>query len=174
MNKYLINTDWFDQGGSCQVYSIENNSSILFKEFDTKTKAIESYKNQTKLSKYNLAPKIFSDICKLNFSHKDPYLYNSESNWGYLTEKAMPVYHTKTNVRNIQILVEEIYDKTTLNFWDCHWYNVGLVYRQKTKKLVCIDTGEESFISTSNAWGNYNPGPLCCYCIKYDCICIEE
>ena len=36
--------------------------------------------------------------------------------------------------------------------------NIGLIKRRK-KKLVCIDTGKESFSGYSNAWGYLDPGP---------------
>ena len=77
-------------------------------------------------------------------------------------------------MKNIQSLVEDIREKTGLKFWDCHWYNVGLVNRNNRAKLVCIDTGKESFNGVSNAWGFADPGPKCCYCNTYQCKCSEE
>ena len=62
-------------------------------------------------------------------------------------------------------------EKTGLKFWDCHWYNVGLVKRGKVKKVVCIDTGKESFNGMANAWGYNTPGPQCGYCNEYQCNC---
>ena len=61
--------------------------------------------------------------------------------------------------------------KTGLKFWDCHWYNIGTVKRGRKNKVVCIDTGKESFDGDSNAWGFAEPGPKCCYCEKYQCKC---
>ena len=77
-------------------------------------------------------------------------------------------------MRNIQDLVDEIKEKTGLKFWDCHWYNVGTVVRNKKKKVVCIDTGKESFDGNANAWGFADPGPKCGYCLKYQCKCPEN
>jgi hypothetical protein len=74
-------------------------------------------------------------------------------------------------MKEIQSLVEEIYQKTGLKFWDCHWYNVGTVKRHNKRKVVCIDTGKESFDGDSNAWGFADPGPKCSYCNRYKCKC---
>jgi hypothetical protein len=67
----------------------------------------------------------------------------------------------------LQNLVEKIKDKTGMKFWDCHWSNVGYL----KGKLVCIDTGKESFTPYCNAWGFEDAGPKCPYCSKYQCYC---
>lgn len=172
---YLIDySDWFDEGGYCQVYPIQNKPNWVFKEFRNKKKATESYSYQKKLSKYDLAPKIYSDICKLNFADDGDVHFADTSDWGYITEQAKTYKaNTKISMTDIQNLVEEITKKTGLKFWDCHWYNVGLVKRGKTSKVVCIDTGKESFDGAANAWGYSEPGPKCCYCQKFNCKCEE-
>lgn len=173
-NDYLIDySDWFDEGGYCQVYPIKDHKNLVFKEFSSKRKAQESYKYHQKLAKHDLAPQIYSKICKLEFAPEDDLLYKPDpSDWGYVTELARTFNPaTKITAKDIQLLVDEIYKKTGLKFWDCHWYNVGLIKRGRTKKVVCIDTGKESFDGNANAWGNPNPGPKCCYCSKYKCSC---
>jgi hypothetical protein len=173
----MINTKYkidlysdFNQGGYCALYSINDHSNKAFKEFITKSRAEYARKIQVKLSRYNLAPKVFSKLCKLKYETLFPA---QKSGWGYITEKALPANHTKHTMILLQDLVEEIEVKTKLKFWDCHWHNIGFVKRGKYKKLVCVDTGEESFSGYSNAWGNPDPGPKCSYCNTYDCKCEE-
>ena len=172
MSEYLIDySDWFDEGGYCQVYPIKNKSNWIFKEFRNKKKAQESISIQKKLAKYNLAPYVYSGVCRLDFAEDGDWKPDDPSDWGYITEKAKMVPHNDKIMRNIQCLVEEIQEKTGLKFWDSHWYNVGFVKRNKLNKLVCIDTGKESFNGIANAWGFCDPGPKCSYCNKYQCKC---
>lgn len=173
---YLIDySGWFDEGGYCQVYPIKNNPELVFKEFYNKKKAVDSYKYQKQLAKFDLAPKVYTKICKLNFADDGDIHFEEASDWGYITELAKTYEAaTKISMRDIQKLVEEIHEKTGLKFWDCHWYNVGLVKRGRKQKLVCIDTGKESFDGNSNAWANTDPGPKCSYCEKYECKCEND
>ena len=173
--EYLIDySDWFDEGGYCQVYPIKDKKKLVFKEFRNKKKAQESYFYQTKLAKFDLSPQIYSKICKLNFAQDYDVHFVETSDWGYVIELAKTHNaNTKITRVDIQCLVEEIYSKTGLKFWDCHWYNVGLVKRGRKNKVVCIDTGKESFDGNSNAWANPDPGPRCSYCEKYECKCVS-
>lgn len=167
-------SDWSDEGGYCQVYPILNNDHLIFKEFRNKKRANSSFKHQKLLSKFDLAPKIYSKVCKLKFAPDGDIVFDDPSDWGYVMEKAN-TYHagTKISMKQIQKLVEEINEKTGLKFWDCHWYNVGLIKRGRKQKIVCIDTGSESFDGQSNAWGFADPGPKCSYCHRYQCRCSE-
>jgi len=175
----MINTDhliddssWFDEGGYCQVYPIKDHKSLAFKEFRNKKKAKEAYVYQEKLARFDLAPKIYSKICKLKFAEDGDVHLNTVSDWGYITECAKTYSaNSKISMANIQYLVEEIYKKTGLKFWDCHWYNVGLVKRGRKNRVVCLDTGKESFDGNANAWGFADPGPKCGYCNRYQCKC---
>jgi hypothetical protein len=163
---------WFDEGGYCQVYPIKDKRGWVFKEFRNKKKAQESYNYNQKLAKFDLAPKIYSKVCKLRFAEDgDNHLFDV-SDWGYIIECAKTCEaNSKISMTDIQDLVEQIQEKTGLKFWDCHWYNVGLVKRNKKNKVVCIDTGKESFDGQANAWGNNSPGPKCDYCEEYQCNC---
>ena len=67
--------------------------------------------------------------------------------------------------------MQNIEKKTKLKFWDCHYYNMGYIKRNNKAKLVCIDTGSESFNRDADAWGMGTPGPKCNYCNKYQCNC---
>lgn len=178
---YCIDDSWHDSGGYCDFLPIKGHSDIGFKSFKKKAKAIAAWKNQKKLSKFDLAPEPITNICKIAYNF-DPcvlqYLSseNTISSWGFVTEKADPINTNRANnalYKKIQYLVDTIWEKTRMKFWDCHENNVGYVKRGRTKKLVCIDTGKESFDSYSNAWGFQEPGPKCPYCLKYQCRCSE-
>lgn len=166
-------SDWFDEGGYCQVYPIKDHKDLVFKEFRNKQKASEALRYHKKLAKFDLAPKIYSKVCKLEFAPENDLYQPDSSDWGYVTELAKTYHVNKTKISNedIQNLVDDILDKTGLRFWDCHHYNIGVVKRNKKKKIVCIDTGKESFDGDSNAWGFETPGPKCSYCLKYKCEC---
>lgn len=169
--KYIIDASscYMDEGASAEFYTI-HNTKFGFKQFRNKRHAISAYNRQKLLSKYHLAPKVIGDICKLPIT---THYYEEESNWGFVTEKARIVDENimKKRMGQIQKLVESIYAKTGLKFWDCHYYNVGYIKRQNKFKLVCIDTGSESFNRDANAWGMNTPGPKCGQCQKLQCKC---
>lgn len=169
-SKYIIDLSHeMKDGGYCALFRIKDEPLLGFKEFISKPRAKYSRKIQLKLSRLHLAPKIYSAICRLKYHKLFP---NQISGWGYLTEIASPIERKGVvSPKRIQDLVDEIFAKTQLKFWDCHFSNIGLVNRQGKKKLVCIDTGKESFDGYANAWGNPDPGPLCSYCSEYYCNC---
>lgn len=170
MNIYLIkDLDNYIEGGSSEFYNVENNPDLGFKQFKNKKWAIDAYNRQKRLSRFDLAPKIYTGVTRLKTS------WYSASGWGFVTERAVVVndHIMSKRLKQIQNLVNEIYEKTGWKFWDCHYYNIGYVKRSKKNKLVCIDTGKESFTSEVNAWGNPDPGPKCSYCLKYNCRCEE-
>lgn len=176
---YIIDSSWHDSGGYCDFLPIKGYPDLGFKSFKKHSKAIDAWNNQKKLSKFDLAPEPISDICKIVYD-LDPAILpflkpsNTISGWGFVTEKADLMNCDKTSdipYKKIQDLVETIWAKTRMKFWDCHENNVGYIKRGRSKKLVCIDTGKESFISYSNAWGFEEPGPKCPYCFRYQCKC---
>lgn len=181
---YLIDTDnikFSDSGGQCDCLPIKGNYRLLFKSFQNKPKALAAYNIQKKLAKIELAPKLYSKLCRIAYYY-DPELLKfwtpSETitGWGFITEKAILIDYediTKVPYRKIQNLVDTIRLKTNMKFWDCHENNVGYIKRGRSKKLVCIDTGPESFKGYANAWGFEEPGPKCPYCLKYQCKCSE-
>lgn len=174
--RYELEND-YSEGGSAEFYYIKGRKDLGFKQFRNKRCADIAYKNQKKLSKYGLAPKVIGKVRKLKINIKDSLIENFkiDTNWGYVTEMAkIPSYTPELKpkfLKKIQVLVDQIQEKTKLKFWDCHYDNVGYVKRKNRIKLVCIDTGKESFCSLSNAWGNANPGPSCNQCNKYLCGC---
>ena len=114
--KYIIDacSGYIDEGGSAEFYLIEN-SKFGFKQFRNKRHAISAWNRQKLLSKHNLAPKVISNICKLPIITR---YYNEQSNWGFVTEKARLVDENimKKRMKEIQELVEKIYEKTGLKF----------------------------------------------------------
>jgi hypothetical protein len=112
-------------------------------------------------------------VCKLPIKIDNCLNYKLNTNWGFITEKAKILDENvmKKRLRDIQDLVKNIEKKTKLKFWDCHYWNIGYIKRNNKAKLVCIDTGPESFNSDANAWGLNSPGPKCNFCMKYQCRC---
>lgn len=157
-----------DEGGSASFYHLKETKNIGFKEFHSKKDAIFAYKIQKKLSRLGLAPKLYGKICKIKIDFKDVYgnEWTENTGWGFLTQ--IVKISKRLSRKKIQELVDKIYKKTKLSFWDCHHYNIG-TYRNK---YLCIDTGKESFDPDCNAWGfgDY-PGPKCKQCQKYTCKC---
>jgi hypothetical protein len=175
--KYTIDINKFDEGGSAEFYYIKEDKNLGFKQFRNKKFANAAYNKQKLLSRFGLAPKVYGKVCKLEIKVTiggyGNYSYIDHTNWGYVTEKARLADEEvmKKRLREIQSLVQSIEKKTKLKFWDCHYYNMGYVKRNNKAKLVCIDTGPESFDSGANAWGFGKPGPKCDYCNRYQCRC---
>jgi hypothetical protein len=170
--KYTIHDDGFgcfEEGGCAEFYWIKEDKNLGFKQFGSKKSATIAYNKQKLLSKFDLAPKVIGKITKLK------YEWGDDTNWGYVTERAKILDENvmKKRLRDIQNLVENIENKTRLRFWDCHYWNVGYIKRNNKAKLVCIDTGPESFSSIANAWGMATPGPKCGYCNRYQCHCSD-
>jgi hypothetical protein len=176
--KYTIEPDSSGEGGSAEFYNIKEHKDRGFKQFRNKKFANAAYQRQKLLSQYGLAPKVYGKVCKLTIriphSIKDHH-YIFKTNWGYITEKATVLDEKvmKKRLKEIQFLVDSIHTKAKLKFWDCHYWNIGYIKRKNKTKLVCIDTGTESFSSLSNAWGLSSPGPKCDYCNKYQCDCAD-
>lgn len=169
---YKVNVNSYDKfGGYSTLFFIHKKSNLAFKEYITKSRAKYARKVQKKLSKYNLAPAVYSDICKIKF-HKLP---GRKTGWGYITEIADTINDNEHDyLEEIQNLIDDIYEKIGLKFWDCHYSNIGFIVRNDKRKLVCIDTGQESFDEYNNAWGNMHPGPFCYCCSSFRCVCEKE
>ena len=172
-NDYLVDTSYMDDSGSyCDFLPIKGEDNLGFKSFKLKARADETYKIQKKLAKFNLAPQIITEVCKIPYSY-DPELLKywtpeqTVTSWGYVTEKATMLDIDDMPYEELENLVNKIREKTGLKFWDCHWTNVGYI----NNRLVCIDTGKESFTPYCNAWGFLEPGPKCPYCNEYQCYC---
>ena len=183
-NDYLVDDSYHDSGGYCDFLPIRHYPDLGFKSFKRKDKAQQALDCQKKLAQFDLAPVPITDLCKIPY-YFDPKILavwtpsETTTGWGFVTEKARLInYKYIDNNKNpylhkIQDLVDNIWEKTRLKFWDCHEHNVGYIKRGRKKYFVCIDTGKESFHPQSNAWGFAEPGPKCCYCNRYQCKCSE-
>lgn len=178
-NDYLVDIEYSDSGGYCDFMPIRNHETLGFKSFKRKDKAQQALEYQKKLAAFNLAPIPVTDLCKIPYYFEPKILEvwtpnNTLTGWGFITEKASLINFDNsksTYLYKIQKLVENIWIKTKLKFWDCHEHNVGYIKRGRKQFFVCIDTGKESFDPHSNAWGFPEPGPKCCYCNRYQCKC---
>lgn len=180
-NNYLVDDSCHDSGGYCDFLPIKGCDDLGFKSFKRKDKALLALNLQKKLSRFDLAPLPITDLCKIPY-YFDPKIlaawtpHTTVTGWGFVTEKAVIIDYDKNQspyLHKIQKLVQDIWKKTKLKFWDCHEHNVGYIKRGRKKLFVCIDTGKESFDPQSNAWGFPEPGPKCCYCNRYKCKCSE-
>lgn len=168
--KYTLDIDYCSDGGSAEFFPIKENQNLGFKQFASKKYANRAYNRQKLLSKLCLAPKVYGKVCRLNAQDEE---VTYKTNWGFITEKAKILDEKvmKKRLKEIQSLVNNIQKKAHLKFWDCHYWNVGYIRRNNRAKLVCIDTGNESFNRDCDAWGMGTPGPKCSYCKKYQCRC---
>lgn len=173
---YLVDTEWCESGGCCDTMPIRHYTNLVFKSFKHKHKAVESLKTQKKLAKLDLAPRVITPICKIAYYFDSELLkyWNPDkftTDWGFVSEKAELLDEDDIPYVKLQNLVDKIWNQTKLKFWDCHLANIGYIKRNGKNKLVCIDTGRESFLGYANAWGFESPGPKCPYCNKYQCRC---
>ena len=164
-------------GGYCDVYSVFGRDDLVFKSFSSPRMASSAWARQVSLSRFNLAPLVYSDVISIPF--QDELLDETETGVGYVCERvdtistidSMTKKQREKLYADIQDLVDLIYRKTGWKFWDSHEFNVGYVKVGRKKHLVCLDTGNETFDSDFNAWGFAEPGPRCCYCDRFSCVC---
>jgi len=127
-----------DCGSRSAFYAIDSERG--FKEFDNKDCAEYAHSTQTKLSKYNLAPKVLSQVGKIRYTNGDL------SGWGYMTEVAEMIgcggnecscgecdddytyiYSDKINTLADKMLLRDF------EFMDAHIGNVGYIRRKGRK-----------------------------------------
>ena len=152
---YVLNKKKHGAGCASTFYKIRRMDRG-FKTFDTKEDAEIAHLNQSELAEHNLAPYVYSDVCRVR--HADGKL----SKWGFMTEMAETIkrdyefdYYDQEEMYSdeIDILVDECQD-FGFCFADCHLGNVGYVYRQGIRTMVVIDTGDESIVNEER-----------CYCV---------
>jgi hypothetical protein len=146
-----------NRGSRSEFFIIDKKKKLGFKTFDNKYDAKYALETQSYLSKFNLAPEVYSRVKRRR--HK-----NKITGWGFDTEIAKTI-GCSGNVCNcennecdtlyskyspkIDILVDAILEYG-YEFCDTHLGNVGFIYRNRKKILVCIDTGPESIVGTDN------------------------
>jgi len=137
-------------GSRSAFYVIDSKRG--FKEFGDKDEAEYAHAVQSKLSAWDMAPEVLSQIGKIRKSD------GSLSDWGYLTEIAQMIgcggnechcgecdedYYFMYESQ-IQDLTDNMLRIVGVEFMDNHIGNVGFIRRNRKKVLVCIDFGSES------------------------------
>jgi len=156
-------------GSRSSFYVIDDERG--FKEFGDKQEATYAYSVQSKLSFYNLAPKVLSQIGKIRKSN------GSLSSWGYITEIAEVIgcggnechcgecddlpYMLSASINR---LTDKMLMKADVEFTDAHIGNVGYVYRKGKRVLVCIDFGSESVYDQDADYGTDDDECNCVAC----------
>lgn len=174
MRPYTIDFDDNSSRSGCSaeffpLIGYQDKGFKCFYGASSKASATFAWKTQKKLHKLGLAPKVFGNVRRVHAIYDGK---REKSKWGFITEIAN-CNTSRVSFRSIQKLVNDISTKTSLDFWDCHAFNVGFVNIKGKRKLVCIDTGKESFDYECNAWGLEYPGPICNHCQldSYNCTC---
>lgn len=146
-----------DCGSRSSFYRLKNRRSG-FKDFDSKDHAEFAHKVQSKLSSYNLAPKVYSDVGRIIVPSGYEAGQTELSGWGYVTEVArtLPECYDEdcsneecyesacANGRIIDKILYRLYE-VGIEYADGHRGNFGYVRRNKKWIPVVIDVGVESF-----------------------------
>lgn len=165
----------YEDGGSQNSFYKLKGRKQGFKSFPNKSLATFAHKVQSTLSKEDLAPKVYSPVCKIRVPN---YFASSDgkggmktvkqmvlSDWGYLTEIAKPyecdddecdgccldLDSCCRNYGKIENLLDDI-NKCGLEYMDAHPANLGYVMRKSKRVLVVIDLGAESVYSESDSY----------------------
>jgi hypothetical protein len=153
MPSYAIEK-FVDEGSRSRFYSLSGRRRG-FKTFINKSDAEYAYEVQVTLSKYDLAPRVHSEVGRVRMSNGEL------SRWGYVTERAKLITprgheggcHCGRCEDMDEYYSEEIFalkmelEDLGFYFGDCHIGNVGHIRRNGQDVLVCIDTGRESIES---------------------------
>ena len=172
MQKFAYVGNYSDGGSQNSFYKLKGRKQG-FKSFPNKSLATFAHKVQSTLSSVNLAPRLYSPVCKIRVPN---YFATSDgkggmktitqmvlSEWGYLTEIAEPYIGCENeycdgdcaynngcqNYDAIQELMQSIVG-CGLDYIDAHAHNLGYVKRDGDRVLVVIDVGAESVIATDD------------------------
>ena len=176
----MYNVKYADSGSRSQFYILDNTRG--FKEFTEKYQAEYAHDTQNLLSKYNLAPKVLSEIGKIRLpKNLSGTGKNSLSGWGFITEVAETIgcEANECSCGDCDDIYDHMLPKiaklgskiSDLGYYFCddHLGNVGYVKRKGRKVLVCIDTGEESI--RSEDYDDYDDECSCYYCRQHGGNC---
>lgn len=147
---YTIVKKKIGAGCASSFHKLKGQMDRGFKIFRSKDDAEIAHINQSKLSAYNLAPYVYSQVGRVRKSDK------SLTGWGFITEIAELICCPGNSCKccdrvSIKYDYEQDIDDLLDNMQDCgfefgdnHPGNVGFVNRYGHKVMVCIDTGDES------------------------------
>lgn len=153
----------YTDGGSQNSFYRVKGRKYGFKSFPNKSLAEFAHKVQQTLSVENLAPRVYSPVCRIRVPN---YFLGRNgktethmvlSDWGYLTEIAEPFHCTSedycdgdcandngcVHYDSIRDMLDNV-EACGLDYVDAHSQNLGYVTRGKQKFLVVIDCGAES------------------------------
>ena len=137
--------DIVDCGSECTLYRTKMG---LFKEYCSKSHAIEAHNIQTELSSLHLAPDVYSRVCRVRMP------CGNLSNYGFYTEEAELLCgcdhddcDCSMNTAEDRLAACEMVEYwTDWEFTDWHEGNFGYITREDQKFLVIIDCGHKGFI----------------------------
>jgi hypothetical protein len=153
---YAIVKQSISEGCASNFYKLKGYKDRGFKTFDHYYGASIAHRNQSVLSEHNLAPYVYSEVGRVRIGNSKQL-----SRWGFITEMAETIgcggnectcdecdFDQLEDTYRYQIddLVDEM-DELGFYFADSHIGNIGHVYRNSQRILVCIDTGDESVTS---------------------------
>jgi hypothetical protein len=159
---YTIEKKSIGSGCASSFYRLNGMFNKGFKTFGSYESALIAHRSQTRLAEHSLAPYVYSDVGRVRVGRGKKL-----SNWGYVTEMAETLgcggntctcgecdrdyieYEYESAISELCDKMEEL----GFLFGDNHPGNVGFVYRNGYRIMVCIDTGDESVTSDE------------CYCI---------
>ena len=137
--------DIVDSGSECALYRTKMG---LFKEYCSKSHAIEAHNIQSELSRLHLAPDVYSRVCRVRMP------CGNLSNYGFYTEEAELLCgcdhddcDCSMNTAEDRLAVCEMVEYwTDWEFTDWHEGNFGYITRENQKFLVIVDCGHKGFI----------------------------
>lgn len=173
----------YSDGGSQNSFYKVKGRKYGFKSFPNKSLATFAHAVQSDLSKTDLAPRVYSPVCRIRvpnyFMGKNgkTETHMVLSDWGYLTEIAKPYVCTDPecddcmdgmceNHDSIMNLLGDMED-CGIDYIDAHPANLGYIFRNDEKLLVAIDFGAESLCDNDGrypevCWDGAEDMECCC------------
>lgn len=151
---------YVDGGSQNSFYKVQGRK-YGFKSFPNRSLATFAHSVQSDLAKENLAPMVYSPVCRIRIPNYfmgragNTITQMVLSNWGYLTEIAKPFVCRNRECEGacldcdckhgetIADLLAEIEDRG-IDYMDAHPANLGYIVRKNERILVPIDFGAES------------------------------
>jgi len=133
-------------GSDCTVYRTKMG---LFKEYYSKSDATEAHNIQSELASMNLAPEVYSRVCRVRMPE------GKLSDYGFYTEEAELLelcdcdYDCSCSMKTERprlALCETVEYWTGWEYVDFHQGNFGYIERDGLKLLAIIDCGHKGFI----------------------------
>ena len=143
-------------GSDCTVYRTKMG---LFKEYYSKSEAIEAHNIQSELASMNLAPEVYSRVCRVRMPE------GKLSDYGFYTEEAELLelcdcdYDCSCSMKTERprlALCETVEYWTGWEYVDFHQGNFGYIERDGLKLLAIIDCGHKGFVMEKDMVQTYD------------------